>query len=804
MKDTIEAAALPSALDKYGQDAEVLSLDCFDTLLWRLAPDPTDLFCELRPPLSRTARIVAERAARARARASTGCAEVRLRDIYRAAMPDAADEQIEARVAEEIALERRNCRAFAPAVTLLRAAKAAGRRAIIVSDTYLDRRQLADLIAAAAGDEVVALIDAIFCSCEHGRDKSGGLFEAVLAALRVPAGRVLHIGDNRCADVDGARAAGIRALQLEQGDPALLRQWRQEAGALLLADPVLRHRAAPVLPHRCRLAVGMPATAATAERLGYGTLGPVLFGFAQWVLEQARQLAAAGSTVKVCFLMRDGHLPMQAYGRIASASDPPAFALEISRFTAFAGSLDGPADILDYFALIEDGITAEAMGRQLLLEPEEICRLAPPARGDRGTRMRRAALRGATVRRIAQRSAAFRGRLFGHLRRSVDPRPGDTLLLVDLGYAGTVQNRLQMRLEREFGVRVRGLYLLLRDVPRAAEHKRGYFGPDRLDARVLESLNQYVAVFEQLCTVPTGSVVDYADDGRPLRRAADFGVAQGALRDAAQAACLRFVCEAAGDQEDETALWHGALAAFCRLLLLPSCEEIDCFADLAHDVNLGTSDAVALVDPAAARQDVRRLGPLYARSAPRAYASAELRRAGLDLALAHIARGRFAIDLRVADLDADAMLLPVMVARDGRATVTHVSALPTLDGFFSASIPVGRCEYAVGLLFGRRFEWLQLESARLAVARNQFEAVHRDTETDLTGSALHEGMRSHAAGLLQCLGEHAFSYFEMPAGGATENCVLRVVFRPLVERMAHTGAAAPQRAAAGAAAAAAV
>ncbi|MCS7101437.1 MAG: hypothetical protein NZL99_07050, partial [Burkholderiaceae bacterium] len=436
--------------------------------------------------------------------------------------------------------------------------------------------------------------------------------------------------------------------------------------------------------------------------------------------------------------------------------------------------------------------------KQLLLTPQEVQRLAPDGRGQR---LQAAVLRPKWARRIADRSAQFRQRLLAHIRRVIDPQPGEILLLVDLGYAGTIQNRIEPLIAEALGIRVVGRYLLLRDLPRSGDARRAFIGPDRLDARVLECLQTYAAALEQLCSVSAGSVVDYLSTGEPVRKPVAQNAHAEAFRTAVQRACLRFAAEAAQfdrtQRIDEEARWQGALACLARLLLLPAKSEAEQWAALTHDVNLGVADAVPLADLRAAREDLRRLGALYARSAPRAFASAELSGAGPDVALAHLTRARFGVDLRVADLQDEALQLPAMVARHGAVTRIAVHALPTFEGFYAASIPVGRGEYAVGAQFGAICEWLQLESVRLTPQRRQFEALHRGRELDLTAAAIHEGIAAYEGGLLHCLHEHAFSYFEPPAQAGEEPLVLRIVFRPLVERRrgdANRAAAAPHAA----------
>ncbi|MCS6945941.1 MAG: HAD family hydrolase [Sutterellaceae bacterium] len=796
MSETIEAAQLGQAWEKYGKEASVLSLDCFDTLIWRTVAEPADVFCELPAPLTRTRRMVAERTARARARAS-GRQEVTLEEIYRIALPAASEDERNAAVAAELAAEKRVCRAFAPAVALIRAAKANGARVIVVSDTYLTATQLAALIDAAAGEPLAGLLDAIFCSCDYGVSKCDGLFRHALRHLKVAPQRVLHIGDNTQADLRAPRALGIRAYQLLAGDASWQQQWRMEAAALVLADPALRAQRAPHLPYRLLLAA-QPPPAARAERLGFGTLGPVMYAFADWVRNEARTLAAEGRPVKVGFLMRDGYLAWQVYQLLKQAEDPPAAAVEMSRFTAFAASLRTIDDILDYFALVEDGLAPAALGKQLLLTPEEVARVSPDGRCER---FQAAVLQPAWARRIFERSAQFRRRLLAHVRQVLELQPGQILLLVDLGYAGTVQNRIQHLFAEELRVEVAGRYLLLRDVPRSDDARRAFFGPDRLDARLLECLQTYVAALEQLSGVSAGSVVDYSPIGEPVRKSVVQNAQAEAFRVAAQRACLRFVAEAVQfdrvQRIDAEARWQGALACLARLLLLPAKAEAEQWAASTHDVNLGVADVLPLVNLHAAREDLRRLGAVYARSAPRVLASAELSWAGHEIALAHLTRARLGIDLRVTDLQDHALQLPAMVARNGAVTRITVHALPTFEGFYAALIPVGRGEYAVGAQFGAICEWLQLESARLVPQRRQFEAFYRAGEVDLTAAAVHEGIAAYDGGLLHCLHEHAFSYFEPTAPAGNEPLVLRIVFRPLVERRrgdVNTAAAVPHAA----------
>ena len=216
MTDSARAADLPTLLDRQPAGLRFLSLDCFDTLLWRNVQSPTDVFADLACGIER--RAWAEGAARRAARYAEDRSEVGIAEIYAKLMPAAtADERAGATTAE-LAAEARHCYGFAPTIALIEAARAKGLGVIVVSDTYLAEPQLRALIAAAAGEDVAAMIDRIFCSSDFGRCKGEGLFEDVLAALRVLPAAILHVGDNPGADLKAPAALGLRAVHFRQFD----------------------------------------------------------------------------------------------------------------------------------------------------------------------------------------------------------------------------------------------------------------------------------------------------------------------------------------------------------------------------------------------------------------------------------------------------------------------------------------------------------------------------------------------------------------------------------------------------------
>lgn len=66
--------------------------------------------------------------------------------------------------------------------------------------------------------------DVLIASSEVGFEKPHpAIFEAALAALELPPSAVVHVGDRRIADLEGARAVGMHALLLARGGGGDLR-----------------------------------------------------------------------------------------------------------------------------------------------------------------------------------------------------------------------------------------------------------------------------------------------------------------------------------------------------------------------------------------------------------------------------------------------------------------------------------------------------------------------------------------------------------------------------------------------------
>ncbi len=102
-------------------------------------------------------------------------------------------------------------RVFEEVPPLLDRLRRAGRKIAVVSNWS------PALEALLEGLGLAARVDAVVSSGREGVEKPApGIFALALERLGVPAAEALHVGDDRVKDLEGARAAGLRAALLDR------------------------------------------------------------------------------------------------------------------------------------------------------------------------------------------------------------------------------------------------------------------------------------------------------------------------------------------------------------------------------------------------------------------------------------------------------------------------------------------------------------------------------------------------------------------------------------------------------------
>jgi FMN phosphatase YigB (HAD superfamily) len=804
MTETILPHDLANALDRAPPGVTMLSLDCFDTLLWRDCHAPADVFAAL-PGITPGQRVAGEAHARKAMRTLRRSNEVTLADIYAQVLPYADDAARGAAIAAELAAEARACFAFEPTVQLMRAAKERGLDVIIVSDTYLGSAQLRALVEAAAGAEVAALIDRVFTSSEAGISKSEGLLARALKAMKRRPSQVLHIGDNHAADYKGARALGIPALHLVQFGPDTQRRLRFERACQQLDPRELggpEPRMIGLQPHRALLAQGEPQIEDGAKALGYSVLGPVFTAYDCWLREEAEALAKAhGGKVHWLFMLRDGHLPDLVHSAGPRAESTGR--VEISRYVATAASLTS-REAYDRHIALEHGLNPATLARQMLMNADEIARIVGEPKGEielseASTRLLAGLRRGQRQKITMRRARALAERLVAHVRAAVDPRPGDVLMLVDLGYNGSAQNGIDALLREALGVHVAGRYLLCRERSATGLDKAGLIDVRHFDPGLLEAMCANVAVIEQLATCELGSVVDYDAAGAPIRRKSQVKGGQSAVRTRVQAGAVRFAIAAQAnpairveDHQGARAWREAAAAVLTRFMFLPAPHELEVVRSFEHDVNLGSERMVALFDPKEASAAMKRRGLFYMKGSSRMFLPADLAEEDMSTRLALLVQKRLGLGLTYADYAPRTIKLPSYHVGAAEQATFPIEARPTHDGYYVARVPVAGSGRALALQVGAALEWVEIAGVTRSRVASLKGTLEDEAARPCTG-VRYEGMREHAPGLFECLADTAMVVVvpgeEEDRAKSAGPEMVEIVLRPLRRRAADRGAA---------------
>lgn len=292
-----------------GEGVELISLDVFDTVAFRSFSDPNDVFIKVGklardrkilsavdPALYQRIRINAARIARK----ETGKEEVTLSEIAPHLGFDASTAEALVRIEEEVEAKSVFMAPFAK--DLMEAIRGFEKKIVFTSDMYLTKQQIQRIALRdlnADGD-----YEEIFVSGDYGRGKaSGGLFEIMFGLMGVSGRNVVHIGDNALTDVVGARTAGCRHKHFSPGKglESQLQIEKDFGVELPPGQDAARRLAAMLNPYD-------DDRRQYFFQLGATIWGPLLNGFAAWMLKEA----AAQGIDTILAVTREGGVFVEA------------------------------------------------------------------------------------------------------------------------------------------------------------------------------------------------------------------------------------------------------------------------------------------------------------------------------------------------------------------------------------------------------------------------------------------------------------------------------------------------------------
>lgn len=584
-----------------------LTLDVFDNAVTRRLASPVDVFAEVERRLQAShgpvaegfaaAREQAEIRARQRHHTTNGAEEVDFQQIYRELPPLLPDfKDWGAASLTELQVERESLLAVPDILELTRRVRAAGKPYSFVSDMYLPKAFLAEILSALGYEGW----EAIHVSSELGATKASGRIWEFVADQR-PLNTIVHIGDNEHSDVAMPRRHGIATLAYRRVIS------EQRLGTSLDAGLVPYS-----LWQRHVELQGSTDLAAPDEQqrwfaLGRGFGGVLLAVFVQWLAQRVQQHRID----RLYFCARDGHLMQQAwiaagldqqlpiehhYLHISRASlNLPNAALECTPHHLNAATLS--------FLSSSTGSTSVAVA----LQRSGLDRIAPLVedmratfgsleqllRGDEPAQKFEAILRGhaAAIHALLMEK---RETALQYLRQQ-GLAAGGRYAMVDMGWHGSLQRSLSGLCRSAFpdSLPAMGFYYGL--WPAVARNRylagpmEACFASGFLPEERQSELHQGVALLEELHSAAHGTTLGYRQEGNrvepmlqttsPAQADNDRRVGwfqQGAL------AGVRELFAGDGPVHARDLTRASARAALEALFLSPSAGEVDLLARIGH------------------------------------------------------------------------------------------------------------------------------------------------------------------------------------------------------------------------------
>ncbi|WP_170426098.1 hypothetical protein [Ruegeria arenilitoris] len=302
-------------------DYDFLSVDIFDTLLFRHCKSPIDAFGFMEAHTQtrqvteyfKDYRVAAEQLAREDAD-SKGLEDVSLDEIYFCfqQFTNCSDEQAEQIKQLELETEMDLLHATRFGRKLVKQLQNTQKRFVITSDMYLPQEYLERVLRAKG----ITGWERVFVSNEQGKTKhTGNLFNDVAKYFNVPKDKILHIGDNRLADGQMAAAAGMQShVVLASKDlPSRSPKPKRHSNLLAGSRPISQIFAANFLEkhHYDSEKLDFRTLSETEyfEAFGAVLVAPMIVSMLIWMKREMDKRDIS----RIAFLARDGMFPKAAF-----------------------------------------------------------------------------------------------------------------------------------------------------------------------------------------------------------------------------------------------------------------------------------------------------------------------------------------------------------------------------------------------------------------------------------------------------------------------------------------------------------
>ena len=484
-------------LEQKIDQADIISFDFFDTLFVRPLCDPEDAFDVLAKTLSipnfRAMRRLAQKDA-FQVMISEQKKEITLRGIYECFPPCAysVEELVQAEYDVELSLIYPNSQM----IEFYHSAIDAGKAVIITSDMYFSGRFFDEALTKHNVKSAPLFISA---DANATKRDAGELFDLIIQEFNAKPESILHIGDNKLADVTQAESRGLKAHHYRnpRKTPALA---RHSLSASLARGLIHLHEES--IPENTCLEAGF----------FYG--GPASVGFLQWIEKKAQE----DDLDHVLFLARDGYL-LNTLAEQHQDIQLPNFDYFLGSRTAFTLAAINEHNFTSYIPYFMSG--AEGLSPFEILE-----RIGVPAPNQEV--MNNLGLSDASqvdlraTKNLQKFLYAYRWEILKVCRRnrqgllnyllSLGIRSGQKVALVDVGWSGSTQEAFVNALKGLMNIDVHGYYFCLANTPEKVAreknlHMSALFSSATESQQVIDDIYKNRVTIEMFFSAPHDTII---------------------------------------------------------------------------------------------------------------------------------------------------------------------------------------------------------------------------------------------------------------------------------------------------------
>lgn len=490
----------------------VVSFDVFDTLIKRSVAKPTDIFSLVEVASALDGFAQKRQNAQREAEEKLNRPET-LDEIY-----DALERNYGGKWAKamelEIGTELAGVVGNAPVVELFHKCIADNKTVVLISDMYLS----AEIIATMLKKCNVTGYQKLYVSCECGVNKeSGNIYRKMLQETGVDPKQIIHIGDHIKPDLLRPLQIGMHAIWLKNDEEKICR-----APDGMTQEQLFQFRTMQACIRNTSVNLSK------IEQQGCAMLGPLLFGFSNWL---AKQLAAT-QIREVFFLARDGYMLKRAFDVLYPEKFKTHYLYGSKRSFIVPllwkhPSMDGIVEMIGKGAFIK--ISMRQFLIRVGLEPDDYLQEARQY----GIEMDRIYEKESfcsdpmvmgfywRVRNDIEKNS--RTEYQALLRYIQESGMRGKIALVDVGYYGTMQLALSELIKEEnLDIQVKGYYMGVAPDAQEIKDKRidakGYlYDVGRENEVSFVSNNYFLTIYEAMFLAPHGSVKKFRIDNNTVK-----------------------------------------------------------------------------------------------------------------------------------------------------------------------------------------------------------------------------------------------------------------------------------------------